>query len=81
MAQSLVLHGRALHVTHAVTRNEAAKLKDEGERSREKADKRNLYLLREGGECLIDRWSRREIETNYPSDLPEQSRCRYSQPI
>jgi nucleolar protein 4 len=33
----------------AVTRDQAGKLKDEGEKRREKADKRNLYLLREGG--------------------------------
>jgi len=33
----------------AVTRNEATKLKEEGERRREKIDKRNVYLLREGG--------------------------------
>jgi hypothetical protein len=33
----------------AVTREEAGKLKEEGEKRREKADKRNLYLLREGG--------------------------------
>jgi nucleolar protein 4 len=33
----------------AVTRDEATKLKEEGERKREKVDKRNVYLLREGG--------------------------------
>ena len=49
MAQGLVLHGRTLDVVWAVTRNEATKLKEEGERKREKADKRNMYLLREGG--------------------------------
>ncbi|KAG6830813.1 hypothetical protein H0H87_006986 [Tephrocybe sp. NHM501043] len=48
LAQSLVLHGRTLDVTRAVTRDEAGKLKEAGERSREKADKRNMYLLREG---------------------------------
>jgi nucleolar protein 4 len=48
LAQSLVLHGRTLDVTRAVTREEAGKLKEEGEKRREKADKRNLYLLREG---------------------------------
>lgn len=50
LAQSLVLHGRTLDVTRAVTRDEAIQLKEEGERKREKADKRNMYLLREGGE-------------------------------
>ncbi|CAL1711096.1 unnamed protein product [Somion occarium] len=48
MAQNLVLQGRTLDVIRAVTRDEAGKLKEAGERQREKADKRNLYLLREG---------------------------------
>ncbi|KAG2151570.1 uncharacterized protein EDB93DRAFT_1103019 [Suillus bovinus] len=48
IAKSLVLHGRTLDVVRAVTRDQAGKLKDEGEKRREKADKRNLYLLREG---------------------------------
>jgi nucleolar protein 4 len=56
MAQGLVLHGRTLDVVRAVNRNEATKLKEEGERKREKADKRNMYLLREGGE--IERFTR-----------------------
>ncbi|KAI9451346.1 hypothetical protein F5148DRAFT_1003752 [Russula earlei] len=47
-AQSLVLHGRTLDVVHAVTRDEAGKLKEAGEKAREKADKRNMYLLHEG---------------------------------
>jgi nucleolar protein 4 len=48
VAQNLVLHGRTMDVIRAVTREEAGKLKEAGERQREKADKRNLYLLREG---------------------------------
>ncbi|KAG5652797.1 hypothetical protein H0H81_003627 [Sphagnurus paluster] len=48
LAQSLVLHGRTLDVVRAVTRDEAGKLREAGEKSREKADKRNMYLLREG---------------------------------
>ncbi|KAI6139636.1 hypothetical protein EDD17DRAFT_343402 [Pisolithus thermaeus] len=48
IARNLVLHGRTLDVVRAVTRDQAAKLKEEGEKAREKADKRNLYLLREG---------------------------------
>ncbi len=48
VAQNLVLHGRTMDVIRAVTRDEAGKLKQEGERQREKADKRHLYLLREG---------------------------------
>ncbi|KAJ7074374.1 hypothetical protein C8F01DRAFT_1010671 [Mycena amicta] len=48
LAQSLVLHGRTLDVVRAVTRDVAGKLKEDGERKREKADKRNMYLLREG---------------------------------
>jgi|SRR5712672_245671 len=51
-AQSLVLHGRTLDVVHAVTREEADKLREAGEKAREKADKRNMYLLREGGELV-----------------------------
>ncbi|ETW75268.1 hypothetical protein HETIRDRAFT_244962, partial [Heterobasidion irregulare TC 32-1] len=47
-AQSLVLHGRTLDVVRAVTRDEAGRLKEVGEKAREKADKRNMYLLREG---------------------------------
>ncbi|KAI0371919.1 RNA-binding domain-containing protein [Pilatotrama ljubarskyi] len=48
VAKNLVLHGRTLDVSRAVTRDEATRLKEIGERQREKADKRNLYLLREG---------------------------------
>src|SRR5271168_3034578 len=51
LAQTLVLHGRTLDVVRALSRDEAGKLKEEGERKREKADKRNMYLLREGGMC------------------------------
>lgn len=51
-SQNLVLHGRTLDVVHAVTREEAGKLKEAGEKAREKADKRNMYLLREGGEQI-----------------------------
>lgn len=50
LARSLVLHGRTLDVVRAVTRDVAGKLKEDGEKKREKADKRNMYLLREGGE-------------------------------
>jgi len=49
MAASLVLHGRTLDVVRAVTRDVATKLKETNERAREKEDKRNTYLLREGG--------------------------------
>ena len=59
LAQSLVLHGRTLDVARAVTRDVAQKLKDEGERAREKADKRNLYLLREGGTYTLSNMSNR----------------------
>ncbi|KAJ6606609.1 hypothetical protein DFH09DRAFT_1242093 [Mycena vulgaris] len=48
LARSLVLHGRTLDIVRAVTRDVAGKLKEDGERKREKADKRNMYLLREG---------------------------------
>lgn len=53
LAQSLVLHGRTLDVIRAVTRDEAGKLKEAGEKSRQKADKRNMYLLREGGQSFF----------------------------
>ena len=43
-----------MDVIRAVTREEAGKLKEEGERQREKADKRNLYLLREGSKYLTN---------------------------
>ncbi|KAK7462881.1 RNA recognition motif-containing protein [Stygiomarasmius scandens] len=48
LARTLVLQGRTLDVVRAVTRDEAGKLKEEGEKRRQKADKRNMYLLREG---------------------------------
>ncbi|KAG9080463.1 RNA recognition motif-containing protein [Ceratobasidium sp. 370] len=48
IAKRLVLHGRTLSVARAVAREEADRLREEGERSREKQDKRNLYLMREG---------------------------------
>ncbi|KIJ52673.1 hypothetical protein M422DRAFT_223344 [Sphaerobolus stellatus SS14] len=48
LAQSLVLHGRTLDVTRAVTREEAARLREVGEKQRQKQDKRNMYLMREG---------------------------------
>jgi nucleolar protein 4 len=53
MAKSLVLDGRTLDVVVAVTRDVAGKLREDGERAREKKDKRNMYLLREGGEHTI----------------------------
>lgn len=42
-----------LDVVRAVTGEQATKLREEGEKSREKADKRNLYLLREGGVSFL----------------------------
>lgn len=48
IAQNLVLQGRTLDVIRAVTRDQAGKLKEVGEKQREKADRRHLYLLREG---------------------------------
>ena len=43
------MQGRTLDVTRAVTREEAGRLRELGEKQREKQDKRNLYLMREGG--------------------------------
>jgi nucleolar protein 4 len=37
----------------AVTRDVATKLREEGEKLREKQDKRNMYLLREGSAYTI----------------------------
>ncbi|KAG8889255.1 RNA recognition motif-containing protein [Tulasnella sp. 332] len=48
LASKLVLMGRTLSVTLAVTREEAGHLRDAAEKQREKQDTRNLYLLREG---------------------------------
>ncbi|KAJ2923487.1 hypothetical protein H1R20_g13605, partial [Candolleomyces eurysporus] len=53
LARSLVLHGRTLDVVRAVTRDVASRLKEEGEKLREKQDKRNMYLLREGNVAQI----------------------------
>jgi len=47
------MHGRTLDVTRAVTREEAGRLRELGEKARQKQDKRNLYLMREGGEILF----------------------------
>ncbi|TXT15902.1 hypothetical protein VHUM_00405 [Vanrija humicola] len=48
LASKLVLHGRTLAVSRAVTREQAGNLKEDAERAREKGDKRNTYLMREG---------------------------------
>ncbi|KAG8958673.1 RNA recognition motif-containing protein [Tulasnella sp. 419] len=48
LAAKFVLMGRTLDVTRAVSRDEAGKLKDAREKSREKKDARNLYLMKEG---------------------------------
>lgn len=58
LAQNLVMHGRTLDITRAVTREEAGRLRELGERQRQKQDKRNLYLMREGGG---DHLSRRQL--------------------
>ena len=42
------LHGRVLHVVRAVTRETASSLETTARKEREKGDKRNTYLLREG---------------------------------
>lgn len=49
LVSRLVLHGRTLDVTRAVTREEAGNMKEDGERARTAGDKRNTYLMREGG--------------------------------
>ncbi|KAL4401449.1 RNA recognition motif-containing protein [Malassezia pachydermatis] len=42
------LHGRVLHVVRAVTRETAGQLEESARKLREKGDKRNTWLLREG---------------------------------
>ncbi|WVQ97481.1 hypothetical protein IAU59_004595 [Kwoniella sp. CBS 9459] len=48
LASRLVLHGRTLEVSRAVTREQAGQMKEDGERARNAGDKRNTYLMREG---------------------------------
>ncbi|WVO24909.1 uncharacterized protein IAS62_006289 [Cryptococcus decagattii] len=48
LASRLVLHGRTLDITRAVTRETASQMKEDTERLRNAADKRNTYLMREG---------------------------------
>ncbi|KAJ9111254.1 hypothetical protein QFC22_006554 [Naganishia vaughanmartiniae] len=47
-AAKLVLHGRTLDVVRALTREDASIKKEDAEKFRQKADKRNTYLMREG---------------------------------
>lgn len=70
LAQNLVLHGRTLDVVRAVTRDEAGKLKEAGEKMREKADKRNMYLLREGGMLFTILFHAQTLISCYPVILP-----------
>ncbi|SPC65615.1 related to Nucleolar protein NOP4 [Ustilago sp. UG-2017b] len=48
LTASLNLHGRVLNVIPAVARGEASRLETSGRKEREKGDKRNTWLLREG---------------------------------
>lgn len=48
-AQKFTLHGRVLSVVKAVDRDEASKLKESNKVKRQREDKRNFYLMREGG--------------------------------
>ena len=50
LASKLVIQGRTLDVTRAVTREQAGTMKEDGERARQAGDKRNTYLMREGGQ-------------------------------
>jgi len=45
----ITLGGRVLSVAMAVDRGEAHKLQEDNKTKKEKEDKRNLYLAREGG--------------------------------
>lgn len=55
LTASLNLHGRVLNVTPAVPREQAGKLADQALKGREKQDKRNTWLMREGGEHRLRR--------------------------
>lgn len=52
LASRLVINGRTLEVTRAVTREQAGQMKEDGERARHAGDKRNTYLMREGGKSI-----------------------------
>ena len=67
-AEKLVLHGRTLEVVRALTREDAALKKEDGEKSRQKADKRNTYLMREGGEFQA-------LRAKYPKCLADHTYC------
>lgn len=58
LAKKFTLQGRVLDVNRAVERNEANKLMEANAVKKQKEDKRNIYLMKEGGECstshLID---------------------------
>ncbi|GHJ89425.1 hypothetical protein NliqN6_5827 [Naganishia liquefaciens] len=47
-AAKLVIHGRTLDVVRALTREDATMKKEDAEKARQKSDKRNTYLMREG---------------------------------
>lgn len=49
----LTLHGRVLAAVSAVSKDDADKLReDRDKKGAAKTDRRNLYLMREGGESL-----------------------------
>jgi len=64
LIQSLVLHERTLDVVRAVTRDEA------GGKATEKADKRNMYLLREGGTFIRGFFTPSSVDTTSAAILP-----------
>jgi nucleolar protein 4 len=49
LAQKFTLQGRVLDVNRAVERNEANKLMEANALKKQKEDKRNIYLMKEGG--------------------------------
>lgn len=48
-AASLTLHGRVLGVSQAVSKGSADKLREDRDRKGQTKDRRNLYLMHEGG--------------------------------
>ncbi|WFD25153.1 RNA recognition motif-containing protein [Malassezia nana] len=65
------LHGRVLNVVRAVSRDTATNLEESSRRARQKGDKRNTWLLREGvpfpTSSLVSNLSENEIEKRMKS--------------
>lgn len=74
-AAKLVIHGRTLDVVRALTREDATMKKEDSEKARQKADKRNTYLMREGGTyclrlCVTTKLMVVFLQSSFPTLLP-----------